>query len=205
MGGPAAVPSIAAPGWLAGTQAALSGATGTARGALERLHALANAVNPLAGRRNCSSIIDAVIARFTGSDPNATATAYNKDGKWRKIQERHDMTFTGGSFQDAFAAVAAGGPGTAAVVGVRYPLDPADPDARAAAHVVALVNDGGTVAVIEAQQVSAAHPRGPITDPAQAARRYGAAVGSDVGFGIVGAGAPPPGTQLAWPPKRTSP
>jgi hypothetical protein len=203
MGGPAAVPSIAAPGWLAGTQAALSGATGMALGALERLHALANAVNPLAGRRNCSSIIDAVIARFTGSNPNATATAYNRDGKWRKIQERHDTTFAGGSFQDAFAAVAAGGPGTAAVVGVRYPPDPANPNARATAHVVAVVNDSGTVAVIEAQQVSAAHPRGPITDAAEAARRYGTS--SDVGFGIVGAGAPPPGTRLAWPPKRSSP
>lgn len=203
MGGPAAVPLIAVPGWVAGMQAVLSGATGMAQAALQQLHALANAVNPLSGRRNCSSILDAVIARFTGSDPSAAASVLNQGGKWRLIQDRHDMTFTGGSFHDAFAAVAAAGPGTAAVVGIRYPPDPADPHARSTAHVVALVNQNGTVAVIEGQQASAAHPRGPITDPAEAARRYGTR--SDVGFGIVGSGAPPPGTPLGWPPKRARP
>ena len=202
MGGPPAVPIIDKPDWLAGMQAILSGSHGMALADLQELHALANAVNPGAGTINCGWIIDGVIARFTGSDASAIAPT-RMDGSWQEIQQRHNTTLGKSSFQGAFDAVKAAGPGTAALVGIVYPPDPRNPAAPPMSHVVALVNQNGTVAVIEAQHGGPSRPRGPITSPVDAALRYNTK--SEVAYGIVGAGAPPPGTPPAWPPPTLPP
>jgi hypothetical protein len=173
------------PDWLAGLQAELSGAGSGTLGDLEALQGIANGINPRAGTINCGWNIDAAIARFTGADPNATSPT-EMDGGWEEIEQRHNTTFTWGSdFQAAFDAVQAGGPGTAAIVGINY-------SGGTAAHVVAMVNQNGTVAIIEGQDWGNEDPREVITDPARADERYNSDGGSEIGWGLVGAGAPAP-------------
>ena len=185
MSGPAPVPLIQMPDWLAGVQAELSGATGGTLGDVQALQGIANAINPRAGTVNCGWNIDAALARFTGADPDATSTT-DMDGTWGEIQQRHNMTFSwGSSFQAAFDAVQAGGPGTAAVVGIGY-------SGGGGAHVVTMVNQNGTVAIIEGQDWGNEDPREVITDPARANERYNGDGGSNVGWGLVGGGAPAP-------------
>src|SRR5688572_21812912 len=112
MSGPAPVPLIAFPAWLGDLQVAMAGAGGGAAGDLTTLQGIANGINPTANGINCGWNIDAVLDRFTGADPGATSPAA-MDGTWGEIEQRHNTTFTWGtSFQDAFAAVQAGGPGT---------------------------------------------------------------------------------------------
>lgn len=184
MSGPDPVPLIDMPDWLAGVQAAGSGASGGTLSDVEALQEMANAINPRAGTVNCGWNIDAVMARFTGSDKDAT-TPTNMDGNWSQIQQRHNMTFSwGGNFQAAFAAVAKGGPGTAAIVGIGYQ--------GGGAHVVALVNQNGTVAIVEGQDWGNENPREVITDVARANERYNGGGGSNIGWGLVGGGAPAP-------------
>jgi hypothetical protein len=192
--GPDPVPLIEMPDWVAGLQAVLSGATGVALADMQVLQSLANDVNPRAGTVNCGWIVDAVVARVTGTDPGAVARN-GFDGSWGEIEQRHDTTFAwGSSFHAAFAAVAAGGPGTIALVSIAYPQRPplraGDSPPPRGAHVVAVVNQNGTVGVIEGQSASHAKPRGVITSPDEAMQRYNPK--SDIGVGIVGAGAPPP-------------
>jgi hypothetical protein len=187
MSGPDPVPLIDMPDWLAGVQAGFSGASGGRLSNIEALQEMANAINPRAGTVNCGWNIDSVIARFTGADPNATTNTTGMDGNWSQIEQRHNTTLTwGSSFQAAFDAVKNGGPGTAAIVSIVYP-------GGKAAHVVAMVNMNGTVGIVEGQDWGNNNPREVITDAARANARYNA--NSNIGFGIVGAGAPalPPG------------
>jgi len=185
MSGPDPVPLIDMPDWLAGVQAAFSGASGGRLSDIEQLQEIANAINPRAGTVNCGWNIDSVIARFTGADPNATTNTTGMDGSWGQIEQRHNTTLTWNQgFQAAFNAVQAGGPGTAAIVSIVYP------GKNAGAHVVAMVNQNGTVAIVEGQDWGNENPREVITDPARANERYNA--NSNVGFGIVGSGAPNP-------------
>lgn len=184
MSGPEPVPLIDMPDWLAGVQAGFSGASGGTLSDVEALQEIANAINPRAGTVNCGWNIDAVLARFTGSDPNATSPT-DMDGSWSEIEQRHNTTFTwGSSIQAAFDAVAAGGPGTAALVGIGY--------SGGGAHIVAVVNNNGTVAIVEGQDWGNDNPREVITDVGRANDRYNGDGGSDIGWGLVGAGAPPP-------------
>jgi papain fold toxin 1 (glutamine deamidase) of polymorphic toxin system len=185
MSGPAPVPLIPMPGWLAGLQAELSGASSGALGDREVLQGIANAINPRAGTVNCGWNIDAAIERFTGADPNATAPT-DMDGSWSEIEQRHNTTFAWNSnFQAAFDAVQAGGPGTAAIVGIQY-------SGGNAAHVVAMVNQNGTVAIIEGQDWGNNDPREVVTEASRADERYNSDGGSTIGWGLVGAGAPAP-------------
>lgn len=182
MSGPDPVPLIDMPDWLAGVQAGFSGASGGALSDIEALQEIANAINPKAGTVNCGWNIDAVLARFTGSDPNATSPTA-MDGSWGEIQTRHDMTFTwGSSVQAAFDAVAAGGPGTTALIGIGY--------GGGGAHIVAVVNNNGTVAIVEGQDWGNENPREVITDVARANERYNGDGKSNIGWGLVGGGAP---------------
>ena len=96
MSGPSPVPLIPMPDWVSAAQAALSGASGGALSDVEVLQGIANAINPKAGTVNCGWNIDAVIARFTGADANATAPT-DMDGSWDEIEQRHNTTLTWGS------------------------------------------------------------------------------------------------------------
>jgi hypothetical protein len=172
------------PDWVSAAQAELSGAAGNTLSNIEVLQGIANAINPKAGTVNCGWNIDAVIARFTGADANATSPT-DMDGSWDEIEQRHNTTFSwGGSFQDAFDAVQNGGPGTAAIVGIGY--------GGGGAHVVAMVNQNGTVAIVEGQDWGNSDPREVITDSNRANERYNDDGASTIGWGLVGAGAPPP-------------
>lgn len=185
MSGPEPVPLIDMPDWLAGVQAAFSGAGGGRLSDIEQLQEMANAINPRAGTVNCGWNIDSVIARFTGADPGATTNTTGMDGSWSQIEQRHNTTITWNTgFQAAFDAVQAGGPGTAAIVSIVYP------GKNAGAHVIAMVNQNGTVGIVEGQDWGNENPREVITDAARANERYNA--NSNIGFGIVGAGAPAP-------------
>lgn len=182
MSGPDPVPLIEMPDWLSAVQAEMSGASGGTLSNIEQLQAIANGINPRAGTVNCGWNIDAVLARFTGSDPNATSPTA-MDGSWNDIQNRHNMTFTWGSnFQAAFDAVRNGGPGTAALIGIGY--------SGGGAHIVAIVNNNGTVGIVEGQDWGNNNPREVITDVARANARYNGNGGSSIGFGIVGGGHP---------------
>lgn len=183
MSSPDPVPLIPLPGWLAGIQAALAGAPGGASGDVATMQAIANGINPTASTINCGWNIDAAIARFTGADPNATSPA-GMDGSWSEIQTRHNMTFSwGSSVQAAFDAAAAGGPGTAVIMGIGY--------SGGASHVVTVVNMNGTVGIIEGQDWGNNDPREVITDVNRANERYNSDGKTNFGVGTVGAGAPP--------------
>ncbi len=144
------------------------------------LMAIANSVNPLASVINCGFIIDAVVAQLQGTNPGATAPA-GRDGSWQNIESRFGTTFAWGqNFNQAFAAVQAGGPGTTAVVGIQYP--------SGGSHVVIMTNYNGQPAIIEGQDWGGTNGREVITGPDRANQRYGS--GSEVGVAIIPAPAP---------------
>ncbi len=139
------------------------------------LLAMANAVNPAGSVINCGFIVDAVIGRLYGTNPNATAPA-GQDGTWAQIGARNGTNIQfGHTMRDAWNTVQAGGPGTTALVGIRY--------ASGGAHIVTMTNVNGQVAVVEGQDWGAGNPREVITDVARAEQRYGA--GSDIGIGVL--------------------
>jgi uncharacterized Zn-binding protein involved in type VI secretion len=145
----------------------------------KKLDAIVAGVNPLNGTVNCGNIIDAVVARLNGSDPNAAAPI-SKDGGWDAIEKRFNITMTGGhSFQDVFSAVKAGGDGTTAIVGMYNPGPPIF------SHVVVMTNDNGTVGIMEAQGWGSGNPKEVITSPERANQRYNAGGGTDVTYGII--------------------
>jgi hypothetical protein len=182
MSGPEPVPLIEMPDWLAGVQAEMSGASGGRLADIEALQGIANAINPRAGTVNCGWNIDAVLARFHGTDPNATSPT-NMDGTWAQIQARHNMTFSWNSnFQAAFDAVQNGGPGTSALIGIGY--------GGGGAHIVAIVNNNGTVGIVEGQDWGNENPREVITDVARANERYNGDGKSNIGWGLVPAPTP---------------
>ena len=147
---------------------------------LGALNAVANAVNPSGSIENCGNVLDAVVARLNGTDPDATSPA-DQDGSFDEIEERFNTDITWGSnFQDAFNAVRDGGDGTMAVVGIDYSGD--------GSHVVILANQGGTVGIVEAQNWGEGQPAGAITDIDAANQRYNPDGGSNIGYGII----PPP-------------
>lgn len=142
------------------------------------LQAAVNGVNPNGGTVNCGNIIDAVAARLSGRDPNATAPT-DRDGSFTDIEGRFNTTLNWGSdFQSAYDAVSAGGPGTMAVVGIGY-------SGGTGSHVVILANDGGTVGIVEGQNWGAGNPPEVITDVDRANARYNSDGGSNIGWGIV--------------------
>lgn len=142
------------------------------------LSGIAGAVNPLDGDVNCGNIIDSVIARLTGADPNATAPL-DRDGTFAEIENRHNTDIAwGGTFDDAFKAVRDGGDGTIAIVGIQY--------GGGGSHVVVLANKGGEVAIVEGQHWDNSNPREAITTPQRANERYNSDGASTVGYGIVG-------------------
>ena len=69
-------------------------------------------LTPNGGTVNCGNIIDAVAARLSGRDPDATSTN-DGDGSFSDIEDRFNTKLGWGSdFQSAYDAVRAGGPGT---------------------------------------------------------------------------------------------
>ncbi len=143
--------------------------------------ALAAAVagsNPTGSVINCGNIIDAVVARLDGSDPNATATAEG-DGTFNEIEQRLGTSLEWGqSLDEAYSQVQARGPGTMAVVGIAY-------SGGTASHVVIIANDRGTVGIVEGQDWGPGQGAGVIRDPAAANARYNSDGGSDIGIGII--------------------
>jgi len=170
MSPPLTLPLLPLPSWLSAAQTAAH---------VRSMQAIANAVNPASSTVNCGNIIDAVIARETGTNPNAAAPP-GTDGSFTDIENRHHTTLTWGSnFQAAFNAVQGGGPGTMAIVGIGY-------SGGTGSHVVVMANQNGTVGIIEGQDWGAGNPREVITDPARADARYNSDGGSNIGWGIVG-------------------
>ncbi|MGH6863844.1 MAG: toxin glutamine deamidase domain-containing protein, partial [Methylocella sp.] len=107
------------------------------------LESAAANVNPTNDGDNCGKIIDAVVARLRGIDPNATAPV-GTDGTWDDIEQRFNTTFKWGqSLDSAYQEVTAGGDGTIGVLGIKY--------SNGKAHVVIVANDHGTVGIVEGQ------------------------------------------------------
>ncbi|MGH6838395.1 MAG: toxin glutamine deamidase domain-containing protein [Methylocella sp.] len=142
------------------------------------LESAAAEVNPTNDGDNCGKIIDAVVARLRGTDPNATAPI-GKDGTWDDIEQRFNTKFQWGqSLDSAYQEVAAGGDGTIGVIGIGYS------DGKNS-HVVVIANDHGTVGIVEGQNCGKGRPPGMITDPKEANTRYSPDGRSIFGFGIL--------------------
>lgn len=145
----------------------------------KRLDSIVAAVNPSNGTENCGNIIDAVVARLNGSNPNAVAPNAT-DGGWNDIQTRFKTQLTWNqSFQNAFTAVKEGGNGTTAIIGIVYS------GPRPNSHVLVMTNDKGTVGIMEAQDWGPGNPKEVITSPDVANKRYNPDGGSNIGFGII--------------------
>jgi hypothetical protein len=107
-------------------------------------------VNPTNDHYNCAHIIDAVVARLRGTDPNATAlTGY--DGRWEDIEDRLNTKFHLGERLDhAYQIVAAGGNGAIGIIGMEF--------SDGTAHVVIIANDHGAVGIVEGQEAGQSPP-----------------------------------------------
>jgi len=188
MSGPPPLPLISPPDWLGAFDRGPDGYQGNlgASPAMAAMMSAANGANPMGGTVNCGNIIDAVVARLSGADPDATAPTA-RDGSFDEINQRFNTTVSWGQgFQAAYDAVQNGGPGTMAIVGIAY--------GGGGSHVVVLANVDGTVGVIEGQDWGDDDPREVVSTVDRANERYNSDGGSDIGFGIIGAGAPaPPG------------
>ncbi|MBP0462390.1 PAAR domain-containing protein [Roseomonas sp. PWR1] len=152
-----------------------AGGGGGGGGGAQSAAAIAAAVNPPNSVINCGNIVDAVIDRLDGSNPNATAPA-GQDGTFDEIAARHNTTMSWGhNLNDAYNLAQQGGDGTTLIVGITYPNN-------GGSHVVVMTNQGGTVSIVEGQNWGPGQGAGAITDPAVAQARYGPA---DVGIAIV--------------------
>lgn len=139
---------------------------------------IVDGVNPLGSVVNCGNIVDAVIARLTGTDPNAASPA-NRDGTFDAIATRHGTAFAWNqSFQGAFDAVQRGGDGTTALVGIQY-------SGGNGSHIVVMTNRDGRVGIAEGQNWGASNPREVITSPERANQRYNSDGGSNVGVAVL--------------------
>jgi hypothetical protein len=139
---------------------------------------IAKEVNPSGSNQNCGNIIDAVVARLRGTNPNATAPD-KQDGSFPDIEKRFGTTLDWNhSLDDAYDAVKKGGNGTVAIVGIIY-------SGGTASHVVVLANDNGKVGIVEGQSWSPTQNAGFITDQKAANDRYSPDGKSNVGFGII--------------------
>ena len=148
------------------------------------LGAIAGAVNPTNSVVNCGNIIDAVVARLTGTNPNAVAPA-GRDGSWAQIDARLGTTVQWGhTFQDAFDAVQKGGDGTIAVIGIDY-------GPGKGSHVVIMTNANGQATIVEGQDWGPGNPKEADSTPARANARYNKSGTTDVGIGIVRTGRGP--------------
>jgi hypothetical protein len=142
------------------------------------LDSAAENVNPTNDGENCGKIIDAVVARLRGTDPNATAPA-GQDGTWTDIEQRFNTKIQWGqSLDSAYQDVAAGGDGTIGVLGNAF-------SNGRDYHVVIIANDNGTVGIAEGQDWGKGQLPGVITDPKKASARYSPDGGSTFGFGII--------------------
>jgi hypothetical protein len=135
-------------------------------------------VNPTKSVENCGNIIDAVVARLRGTDPNATAPK-EKDGTWTDIEQRFNTKIQWGqSLDSAYQDVEAGGDGTIGVLGIIY-------SNRKSSHVVIIANDHGTVGIVEGQDWGKGQRQGVITDRKKASIRYSPDGRSTFGLGIL--------------------
>jgi uncharacterized Zn-binding protein involved in type VI secretion len=141
------------------------------------LESIIAGVNPSGSSINCGRIIDAVWARLKGTDPNANVPNQG-DGSFDDIDKRFGTNMQWGkSFDEAFAAVQAGGPGTTAIVGVQY--------SNGNSHVIMMTNQNGNVAITEAQPWGGADSPEVINNPARANQRYNSDGKSDIGYTII--------------------
>ena len=89
-------------------------------GVMAFLQSIVDGVNPLGGTINCWQIIDALAARLTGLDADATAVTA-QDGSWAEIEARHNTQIAWGqTFGDAFTQMQAQPDGTNAIIGIKY-------------------------------------------------------------------------------------
>lgn len=140
----------------------------------QELQNIADGVNPNNGTINCGNIIDAVIDRLTGRNPEAVSPV-EQDGSFPEIEQRHGVTLEWGhTFEDAFDAVAAGEDGTTAIVGIEYN------DGTDASHVVVMTRQDGQVSIIEGQGGGEV-----INTPERANEIYNSRGTTTVGYGIL--------------------
>jgi hypothetical protein len=136
---------------------------------------IAKAVNPRDSNINCGNIIDAVMDRLDGANPNAVAPD-RQDGFFWQIEARHNTTMTwGNTIQSAYNVAQRSGPGSILIVGIDY-------GAGNGSHVVTMANIDGKVSIIEGQTWGPGARAGAITDPAAAQARYNPA---NVGVAVV--------------------
>ncbi len=146
-------------------------------GVMAFLQSIVDGVNPLGGTINCGQIIDAVAARLTGLDADATAVTA-QDGSWAEIEARHNTQIAWGqTFGDAFTQMQAQPDGTNAIIGIKYK----NPDGTYASssHVVVMTKQDGQVAILEGQSGGSV-----VTSAADAETAYGST--SEVGVGVRG-------------------
>ncbi len=141
------------------------------------LDKIAKEVNPAHGDKNCADIVDAVIARLRGLDPDAVAK--NSQGvDLQQVKRKYRITIQDPvSFDTIFNTIRNGGDGTIAIIVI------ATPDYKNG-HVVVIANDKGRVGMVEGQDVG----RGPakeITSPREANERYNRDGSNIIGYGIV--------------------
>jgi hypothetical protein len=143
----------------------------------QSLEEIANAVNPNNSNVNCGNIVDAVIQRLTGADPDAVAPD-SQDGSFAQIEERHGTQIEWGhTFEDAFNAMSERPEGTTAILGIDY--------GNGSSHVVVMTKRGGDVAIVEGQAWGQGAPAEVIATPERANERYNPGGTTSVGYGIV--------------------
>ncbi len=108
----------------------------------EFLDSIASEVNPTNSGDNCEKIMDAVIERLRGTNPDAVAEAGRGVG-WPEIKKHYKIAFVLGSFDEIFTKVREAGDGAIAVIGIIYP--------NGVSHVLVIANVGGVVGIIDGQ------------------------------------------------------
>lgn len=139
--------------------------TAKARRPGHELLATAKVLNPTNSDTNCSHIVEAIVARVHGIDPEAVAPAAGI----RTLEEVQDLFKADfkfdTNFYQAFNAMRDTPEGTIGLL-TMIPKKPG------MGHVVAIINHKGNPAIVEAQHLDAYRPVEIITDPTRAIRRY---------------------------------
>jgi hypothetical protein len=143
---------------------------------VESLDQLVKEVNPSHGDKNCADIVDVVIARLTGINPDAMARNIN-GANLESFESRYNIKY-GTAFANIFDRVRKGGEGTIAVIVVTTPD-------RRSAHTIVIANYKGQVGIIEGQDWGTRGPAKVITSPREANERYNWDGRHLIGYGIV--------------------
>jgi hypothetical protein len=148
----------------------------------EFLDSIAREVNPTNSGDNCEKIMDAVIERLRGTNPDAVAEA-GMGADWPEIKKHYKIAFVLGRFDEIFRKVREAGDGAIVVIGIIYP--------NGKSHVLVIANVGGVVGIIEGQDKkdkktnTIISQRKVIYTPEEADERYGYNGRSIISYGFV--------------------